>query len=122
MAVSVVPPLLADSLRAMLECDGIELTLSLAGTQELFDVTIVTPGATPAPAEVMVELADEAAGPVGALVRDVSSGLVVRLAELDEVARLLCLLGAARLAGRTPSEAELGLGPPSPDEASKPHL
>lgn len=120
VAISAVPTLLAGSLRAMLACEGVELTLVVAATRQRFDVAVVAPGAPAAPADLLVELSTREDGEVDALVRDVDAGLRVQLHGLEEVGLLLRLLGAARSGGRTPSLAELGLGPSIAGEAPGP--
>ena len=55
VALAVVPPLLADSLRRLLE-DTAEVTVVLEDTDEVFDVAVTCPGAPPVQAALVIEL------------------------------------------------------------------
>lgn len=62
VAVAAVPRLLSDSLQRVLADAGVETTIVLEPTSEHFDVAIVTPGAAPVSAEIVITLDDGADG------------------------------------------------------------
>lgn len=58
VAVSAAPPLLADSLRTLLDDERTDVTVILGPAERRFDVALVTPGAADVVADLVIELDD----------------------------------------------------------------
>ncbi|MEX1162030.1 MAG: hypothetical protein WEB03_00465 [Nitriliruptor sp.] len=59
IALSVVPPLLADSLRVLLVDERTDVTVIVDGASDRYDVALVTPGTTPVDADVTIVFDDD---------------------------------------------------------------
>lgn len=68
IALAMVPPLLADSLRKLLEDDA-EVTVILDDTDERFDVALTCPGAPKVDASLVIRLDDDPRARGGGWVR-----------------------------------------------------
>jgi hypothetical protein len=92
VALAAVPPLLAESLRALLEDRG-EVTVLRGPTDVRFDLAIVTPHTANVRAKLVVILDVDRSAKGGGTVRGVDSRTGRRLATLDELLAFVDHLG-----------------------------
>ena len=96
VAISAAPPLLCDALRTLIDGE-VEVTIVLdeISADEVFDLAIVTPGATQPRAELVVELDDEPDARGGG--RLLGGSVATELPDLDAVVRLVGALSSGDL-------------------------